>query len=80
MDIPWFSLPHQSWDYIEPFPWLGASLFGLFATRKNLYKIDIPKNKITRMFTYLGKHSLVIYLIHQPILFSLVYGIKLIIH
>ena len=69
--IPWFSLSHSSWDYISPFPWLGASLLGIFAAHKGLHHHQIPKNKLTKSLCYLGLHSLFIYLIHQPILFGL---------
>ena len=69
--LPWISLPHTSWDYISPFPWMGASLIGIFAAHKALHTHPIPKNKLTKSLNYLGKHSLFIYLIHQPILFGL---------
>ena len=72
-NLPWFSLPHQSWDYISPFPWLGASLLGIFAAHRNIQNIPLPHNKVTSSLAYLGKHSLVIYLLHQPIFFSLTY-------
>ncbi|MBP9681978.1 MAG: DUF1624 domain-containing protein [Bacteriovorax sp.] len=71
-NIPWFSLPHESWDYIAPFPWIGAGLLGIFATHKGWHLLKLPEeNRIVRSLNYLGKHSLLIYLIHQPILFGL---------
>ncbi len=72
-NIPWFTLAHQSWDYIEPFPWLGASLLGIFAVHKGLHLCQIPNNKAVRSLNFLGTHSLLIYLTHQPILFGAVY-------
>jgi uncharacterized membrane protein len=69
--IPWIQLPHPSWDYISPFPWMGASLIGIFAAHKGIQRLDIPKNPLTRSLNFLGQHSLFIYLIHQPILFGL---------
>ena len=69
--LPWISLSHTSWDYISPFPWLGASLLGIFAAYKRLYLIDLPLNTLVRSLKYMGKHSLLIYLIHQPILFGI---------
>lgn len=68
--LPWIQLPHSSWDYISPFPWLGASLIGIFAAHKRIYLIDFPRNKLVKSLNYLGKHSLFIYLVHQPILFG----------
>jgi uncharacterized membrane protein len=70
-NIPWIDLPHASWDYISPFPWLGASLLGIFAAHKKLHLVDFPNNALVKSLNYLGKHSLLIYLIHQPILFGL---------
>ncbi len=70
-NLPWFSLPHQSWDYIAPFPWLGASLFGIFASHNDLQLLDLGNNPFTKLLSYLGKRSLFIYLLHQPLLFGL---------
>lgn len=78
-NIPWFSLPHQSWDYIAPFPWVGASLLGIFAVHKGLHHWEISENQMTRSLNFLGRHSLFIYLIHQPILFGSVYLLRLLI-
>ncbi|MFA6235705.1 MAG: heparan-alpha-glucosaminide N-acetyltransferase [Bacteriovorax sp.] len=78
-NIPWFELPHQSWDHISPFPWLGASLIGIFAVHKNLHQVETSNNAIVKCLNYLGKHSLFIYLIHQPILFGCVYLLRQII-
>lgn len=76
-NIPWFTLPHQSWDYIAPFPWLGASLLGVFAVQRGLHQMSLPYNTFVKSLNYLGKHSLFIYLIHQPILFASVYLARL---
>jgi uncharacterized membrane protein len=72
-NIPWLSMAHPSWDYIAPFPWLGASLLGIFAAHKGMHLWNIPNNKFVRFLNYLGRHSLMIYLIHQPLLFGTVY-------
>jgi uncharacterized membrane protein len=69
--IPWYSLPHSSWDYISPFPWLGASLLGIFAVHKGMQNIQLKHSPLANLLKFLGQHSLVIYLIHQPILFGL---------
>lgn len=68
--LPWIELPHSSWDYISPFPWMGASLIGIFAAHKKIHLVDFPRNPLVKSLNYLGKHSLFIYLIHQPILFG----------
>lgn len=69
-NLPWIQLPHSSWDYISPFPWLGASLLGIFAAHKGIHRLNFPNNRLVKSLNYLGRHSLFIYLIHQPILFG----------
>lgn len=80
LNLPFFEIRTvQSFDYISPFPWVGAALLGIFATAKGLHQSLIIDHFLTRSLNYLGKHSLVIYLIHQPILFGLtflIYKIK----
>lgn len=77
LNLPWIQLAHQSWDYISPFPWVGASLLGIFAVHKKLHRLELPNNAFVTSLNYLGKHSLFIYLIHQPILFGSVYLLRL---
>lgn len=76
-NLPWIHLPHQSWDYISPFPWVGASLLGIFAVHKNMHRVTISDNAFVKFLNFLGRHSLFIYLVHQPILFGTVYLIRL---
>ena len=67
-------------DFFPIFPWFGVVLIGIFfgnllypdCTRKfKLY--DLSNFKFTRLFCLLGRNSLLIYLIHQPILIVLLY-------
>jgi len=62
-------------DYFPLFPWFGACLFGivlgklLYKDNERRFRIpDISKYKPVTMFSWLGKHSLTIYLLHQPII------------
>ncbi len=71
--IPFYEMDQKSIDYIPAFPWLGVVLIGIFVHYAGIEKIPYPF-KSTAM-SYLSKHSLLIYLIHQPILFSLVYAV-----
>lgn len=63
------SSTYQSLDYYPLFPYLGAFLGGMILKRifypknKSLVKINLENNFIS----FLGRHSLVIYLSHQPI-------------
>lgn len=59
----------KSVDFIPLFPWMGIILFGIFC-----YSIKIHQWSVQiKWINLLGQHSLMIYLIHQPILFVLVY-------
>lgn len=68
----------SSLDYTPLVPWLGVVLLGVF-TGKVLYpggksKFNIPDLLFTgrRVMCFLGRHSLIIYLVHQPaILFAI---------
>ncbi len=71
LTLPWFKLHHSSWDYISPFPWVGASLLGVFAVHNGLQFISMKNFGVILPLKFLGQHSLIIYLIHQPILFGL---------
>lgn len=67
---PWIKMNHPSMDYIEPFPWLGAMLLGISMGHFQLQRFKIPSFRIFKYISWAGKHSLWIYLIHQPILFG----------
>lgn len=60
-------------DYVPLLPWAAPALAGI-ALAKAL-RIDLwhrrPASPGLRHLTFAGRHSLVIYLIHQPILFGL---------
>jgi len=69
-------------DYFPIFPWFGVILIGVFfgnmlypdyKRRFNLF--DMANLTFIRLFCFLGRHSLLIYLIHQPILIILLYTI-----
>jgi uncharacterized membrane protein len=64
-------------DYVPLFPWFGVVLAGIAATRLCLLygTRDLPllKAHFPPMLLSAGRHSLLIYLLHQPILFGVVY-------
>ena len=79
--------PVHSNDYVPLFPWFGAVLLGIavakaakglgfFVWLASAYR---GENPIDLPFAFAGRHSLVVYLIHQPILIGLVYLASLII-
>ena len=70
--LPWFELPHPSMDYIPLFPWWGFSLIGVFIAWRRWDHFHVPS---LPLLEWAGKHSLMIYIVHQPLLFGLCYGI-----
>lgn len=68
---------YSSADYLPMLPWLFLFLAGCFAGRL-FRRNDLPKlcyRDICPPLTWLGKHSLVIYVVHQPIIYALLYVI-----
>lgn len=68
-------------DYYPIFPWLFVFLIGTFIGRSAAagrfpqwtYPARVPA------FSWIGKHALVIYILHQPVLYGIVWGISLLI-
>ena len=66
----------SSVDYFPLIPWLGVFLLGI-SIRKTAYKqnksyIKAP-NRYFRPFAAVGRRTLVVYLIHQPLLLAVLY-------
>ena len=62
-----------STDYFSLFPWLflflsGFYLYGIFE-KQGMLKKDFMGKEIYA-FSFLGKHSLLIYLLHQPVIYG----------
>jgi uncharacterized membrane protein len=70
-------------DYFPLFPWIGVILIGIFFGQ-NLYSgktrnfvIKCLSNySIIKFLTFLGRHSLILYLIHQPIIIGFILLLK----
>jgi uncharacterized membrane protein len=67
-------------DYFPLLPWLGMVSIGIFTgsilyrNYKRKYQIpDLNSNLTVKIFTFMGRHSLIIYFIHQPILILTLY-------
>ena len=74
--IPFFMLeqylPENTEDFVPFFPWLGVCFLGIAATHYlPLQKIEKALPKTPNILNFLGRHGLIIYIIHQPILFAI---------
>ena len=64
-------IPTRTVDLVSFFPWIGVVLLGVFAMHKELFYLKLKPRNISNKLVFLGQHSLIIYLIHQPILYGL---------
>lgn len=70
-------------DFLPMLPWLGFFFAGViigrigYRSKKTLFP-DSPRAviKISRPFEYMGRNSLLIYLVHQPILLAILFGLR----
>ncbi len=73
-----WSIPAYTVDLVSFTPWFGVVLIGVFVMDRKLFGLQFRQNLLTRRVALLGRHSLLIYLVHQPFLFGLFYLIKLV--
>lgn len=71
------SADFHSTDYFPIIPWIFLFLSGCFAWRviKNCNADSFFKRKVP-FFDFIGRHTLIIYLLHQPIIMTAVYVIS----
>lgn len=69
-------------DYVPLFPWFGFVLSGIVLGRLGLTRLAgsclgawAPRSALSRAATFAGRHSLVVYLVHQPVLLGLLTGL-----
>jgi len=74
-------------DYVPLMPWLGMSLIGvivgqyLFVNRPSTTLGNWqPASTFAHMTQFAGRHSLVLYMVHQPILFGGTYAVYWMLH
>ena len=67
-------------DYYPILPWFGVVLLGIFVGNvlypeyKRKFRLkNLSYLRITKILSFLGRHSLVIYLIHQPIMIGIIH-------
>ena len=77
--IGFWEVPPLTNDLVPVFPWLGVVLGGIVAARlvrgsaveRRLAEIR-PGNRLARMLGWMGRWSLVIYVLHQPLLLAVI--------
>ncbi|MBI2445068.1 DUF1624 domain-containing protein [Candidatus Micrarchaeota archaeon] len=81
----WLGLPPANFytlDYYPLIPWFGIVLFGIFMGQvmapfsKPLSGRKMPQ--LMHGLNFLGRNALVIYLFHQPVLFGILFAVKMI--
>ena len=86
VDFPWLLwlgfVPTQFYtlDYFPLLPWFGVVLIGIFLgnslyqnNTRNFRLNDYSQCVINRLLCFLGRHSLIIYLLHQLIIVGILY-------
>ena len=73
----WLGFPYPGFvssDYFSLFPWVFLFLTGYF-----FYKLrsDEPSDLKLPVATFMGRHSLLIYLLHQPVIYGVLTGLDL---
>jgi len=75
-------IPPRSNDYVPLFPWIAALLAGVTVARIALSRKWLPRLAAVQtrenLLSKAGRHSLVVYLVHQPVLIALVYLFSLV--
>lgn len=64
----------SSVDYFPLFPWIASVLIGIaignFLYNRGTLRRHLPTNRLTTLLSSPGRHSLLIYLVHQPVLLA----------
>lgn len=71
LGVEYLHIPRFTVDVVSLSPWFAMVLIGIFVMHKNIFNIKLRQNKMMKKMSFLGKHSLLIYLLHQPILFAI---------
>lgn len=77
-DLFWVSslIQKPSMDFIPIYPWFFCTLLGLFVASFKVFWKFVYNCRIQEVLTLPGKHSLIIYLLHQPLIFGVLILIK----
>lgn len=74
-------------DYVPLFPWFGVFLLGIFSGKMILHQKKLKQKmarhysgKIPAVLSIAGRNSLLIYMVHQPVLMGLMFGMSKIVN
>ncbi len=83
------AIPPRSNDFVPVLPWFSAVLAGMAAARLVLGRSHTPqwlrpngwraRGRLARLLALMGRWSLTVYLVHQPVLIALVFAFSLIV-
>ncbi|KKC38159.1 hypothetical protein WH87_11215 [Devosia epidermidihirudinis] len=85
--LGFWQIPPPANDLVPVFPWFGAVLVGVIATRLvlasslagKLLAIQ-PTGRFARLLTTMGRWSLLIYVLHQPLLLAVLFPLAQVTH
>jgi uncharacterized membrane protein len=63
-------------DYVPLFPWMGVLLLGVALGHvlvRTRFSALAPLARMPRFLRFLGRHSLIVYLVHQPVMIALLW-------
>lgn len=74
-------------DYVPLLPWFGVVLLGIGFARFAVTQNNLPplrlwqqRGSFSRGLCWLGRHSLLLYMLHQPVFLGILYTIKATLH
>jgi len=71
------NLPTYTEDLVQFVPWFALILIGIFIGTKRWFDFGLQESRVVNPIVFLGRNALIIYLVHQPILFGLFELLKL---
>lgn len=81
--IPKYAWPKTWVDTYPLLPWLGVMLLGMAIAKKwypdgkRSWSLRSPGSGVViRTLRFLGRHSLVVYVVHQPVMLGVLFGIR----
>lgn len=86
--LVWLGFRPMEYDYVDYFPllpWFGVVLIGILAGhslypkyKRKFNLTDLSEHTLMKPFCFIGRHSLFIYLVHQPVLIAILYAMGLV--